>query len=155
MRRPPRDPKRRFIDRPMLNSMALGALSLASAVLINYLLAYYGGKNFTEARTIAFGTWLVGHIYLAFTMRSQRQTVFKLGLTSNPIMLIWAGGAIIFLVLVTTVPALQTVIKVTSLNGWEWLMVFVVPFITVFWHEVKKALAGAKNLRGTTSGQRA
>jgi Ca2+-transporting ATPase len=141
MHRPPRDPRKRFIDRPMLNNMALAALSLASAVLINYLLAYYGGKSITVARTIAFGTWLVGHIYLAFTMRSQRQTVFKLGLTSNPIMLIWASSAILFFILITNVPALEDVVKVTSLNGFEWLMVFGVPFVTIFWHEIKKTLS--------------
>ena len=148
MRRAPRDPRQRFIDRPMLSSMALAALSLASAVLINYLIVYYhfGGKNITdahliEARTIAFGTWMVGHIYLAFTMRSQRQTVFRLGLASNPVMLIWGASAIVFLILVTNVPALQNVMKVTSLSWSEWLMVLVLPFITVFWHEAKKAFS--------------
>ena len=141
MDRPPRDPKRRFIDRSVLISMLLASLSLATAVLVNYLVAYYGGKDLVEARTIAFGTWLIGHIYLAFTMRSQRQTLFKLGIITNPVMLIWAAAAVCLLLAITGFSALHPLIRVTSLNWMDWLMILVTPFITVFWHEIKKAVA--------------
>jgi Ca2+-transporting ATPase len=141
MDRPPRDPRRRFIDRSVLVNMLLASLSLAAAVLVNYLLAYYGGKDLVEARTIAFGTWLIGHIYLAFTMRSQRQTLFKLGIFTNPVMIIWAVAAVCLLLAITGFAALHPLIRVTSLNLTGWLMILVTPFITVFWHEIKKAVA--------------
>lgn len=141
MHRPPRSPKLRFIDRAMMTEMVLASLSLAAAVLVNYLVAHYSGKTDTQARTIAFATWMIGHIFLAFTMRSQQETVFKIGLFRNPIMLLWAGATIVFLVIITNIPALQTVMRVTSLTGTDWLMAVVVPFVTVFWHEVMKAVA--------------
>ncbi len=144
MHRPPRDPKRRFIDQPFLTEMILAALSLAVAVLFNYLYAYYGGTDATEARTLAFGTWLIGHIFLAFTMRSQRETLFKIGLLTNPIMIVWAAAAIAFFLLIIFIPELHPLLRVSYLSGKSWIMVFAVPFVAIFWHEVAKLFRGRK-----------
>lgn len=141
MHRPPRDPKLRFIDQEMMTDMLLAALSLTAAVLINYLTAYYGGKDATVSRTIAFATWMVGHIFLAFTMRSQHETLFKIGILTNHIMLIWSAAVVIFLVAITHIIELNPLMRVTTLTGMEWLLVITVPFVTVFWHEIAKMIS--------------
>ncbi|MFH1640031.1 MAG: cation-transporting P-type ATPase, partial [Chloroflexota bacterium] len=141
MHRPPRNPKRRFMDSCALTTMTLASLSLTAAVLFNYLSAYYGGRDPTQAGTIAFATWMVGHIFLAFTMRSQRETLFKIGLFTNPAMLIWSAAVVVFLAVITFIPAFHPLMRVTSLTGTDWLMAIVVPFVTVFWYEIKKAVA--------------
>jgi Ca2+-transporting ATPase len=122
----------------MMTDMLLAALSLTAAVLINYLTAYYGGKDTTVARTIAFSTWMVGHIFLAFTMRSQHETLFKIGLLTNSVMLIWSAAVVVFLLAITNIFELNPLMRVTTLTGAEWLMVIAVPFVTVFWHEIAK-----------------
>lgn len=138
MSRPPRSPKARFIDRDMLTSMALGAVSLSAAVLINYLFTWYSGQGLAEARSVAFGTWLVGHIFLAFTMRSQRQPLTRIGFLSNKVMLVWAGSALLFLVFIASVPFVQPAIGVTYISPLNWLLVVGVPFLTIFWLELRK-----------------
>jgi Ca2+-transporting ATPase len=142
MHRPPRDPKRRFIDRSAMTEMVLAGLSLTSAVLINYFLAIYGGRTAVEARTMAFATWMLGHIFLAFTMRSQRETLFKIGLLTNPMMLLWSAAAVVFLLVITYVIELNPLMRVTTLSGTDWLWVIGVPFVTIFWQEIKKAVGG-------------
>jgi len=129
----------KFVDREMITSIITGSLSLAVAVLVTYLLLHYTGASDMLARTTAFATWLIGHIYLAMSMRSHRSPVWKLGIFKNQIMLIWAAATIIFLVVTTTVPALQSALKIQSLGVREWLLAFGVPLVTVFWMEIKKA----------------
>lgn len=138
MRRPPRSPQQKFIDAELLSNMYIGAFSLAAAVLFNYLFATYSGWGLLEARSVAFGTWLVGHIFLAFVMRSQREPLVKIGPLRNRVMLVWGGAAVIFLVIITSVPAIQSVLKVTYLSPMSWLMAVAVPFVTIFWLELRK-----------------
>jgi len=145
---PPRGRKAKFVDRRMITNLSIGAASLATAVLVNYLITWYSNSALVSAdrvvlaQTVAFATWLVGHIFLAMTMRSERSPIWKLGLFSNRVMLVWAAAAIAFLVFVTNVPAVQGVIKVTALGGREWGMAFAVPFVAVFWQEIRKLAAG-------------
>ena len=138
MRRPPRSPRAKFIDGELLSNLALGAISLSVAVLFNYLFVWYSGQGLEEARSAAFGTWLVGHIFLAFTMRSQRVPLAKTGLLSNRVMLIWAAAAFAFLVFVILVPPVHAALKVTFLTPLNWLLVVIVPAITIFWLELRK-----------------
>ena len=147
MRRPPRSPKARFIDRNMLTNISLVAVSLSAAVLINYLLVWYRGEGLAEARSVAFGTWLVGHIFLAFTMRSQKESMVSAGLLSNKVMLLWAGLAFVFLLFVTNVPFAQSAIKVTYISAFNWMLVIVVPFVTIFWLELRKLAVNRANRR--------
>ena len=147
---PPRGRKAKFVDRRMITNLSLGAVSLAAAVLVNYLITWYSNAALASAdrlvlaQTMAFATWLVGHIFLAITMRSERSPIWKQGIFSNKVMLVWAGVAIAFLVFVTNVPAVQGVIKVTALGWREWVMVFAVPFVAIFWQDIRK-LAGQPN----------
>ncbi len=143
---PPRGRKAKFVDRRMITNLSLGAVSLAAAVLVNYLITWYSNSALAStdrvalAQTVAFATWLVGHIFLAMTMRSERSPIWKQGIFSNRVMLVWAAAAIAFLVFVTNVPAVQGVIKVTALGWREWGMVVVVPFVAIFWQEIRKTL---------------
>ncbi|HEX7363735.1 MAG TPA: cation-translocating P-type ATPase [Dehalococcoidia bacterium] len=138
MQRPPRPQKERFIDRTMIGNLSTGSLCLAAAVLINYLSAWYLGWGPAESQTLAFVTWLVGHIFLAATMRSHRESIWKIGILSNKAMLIWAAAALAFLVLVTNLPIAQIPLKLTSLDATGWLAAFVTPLVTVLFFEVKK-----------------
>ena len=146
MQIPPRGRKAKFVDRRMITNLSLGAASLAAAVLVNYLVIWYSNSGLASAdrlvlaQTVAFATWLVGHIYLAMTMRSERSPIWKQGIFSNKVMLVWAAAAIAFLLFVTNVPAVQSVIKVTALGWKEWAMAFGVPFVAIFWQEIRKAV---------------
>ena len=141
MKRRPPNPKERFVDRIMLQKIAIGSISLAVAVIFNYLLAWYSGWELLQAQTLAFATWLIGHVFLALNMRSERQPLSEIGLFSNRAMSLWALAVVAFLILVTGLPLVQTSLKLTSLGLNGWLLALGVPFVTIFWMELKKVLA--------------
>jgi Ca2+-transporting ATPase len=151
MERPPRRQKDKFINRSMLINMGVGSTSLAAAVLINYLSAWYLGWGPAVAQTIAFATWLVGHIFLAVTMRSHTQSIWKIGILSNKAMLIWAAAALAFLLLITNLPIAQTSLKLTALNASGWLLAFITPIITIFTFEIKKLVTARLIVRQNTT----
>jgi len=138
MRRPPRNPKERFLTRAMLISIFVSALGLFAAVSASYLLTYYWTGNLVHAQSIAFATWIFTHIFLAFNLRSERQPLFKLGVFSNKVMIGWALVAVVTLLLGITVPAFQTVLKTSALTAFDWVLVLSVSFVSTFWLEVVK-----------------
>lgn len=141
MRRPPRDPRAKFMDRAMITSIFVSALGLFVAVSISYLAARYSGADPTTARTMAFVTWLLGHVFLALNMRSERLPLSKLGLFSNRLMIIWGAATVVFVLLATLVPTLQMALRTVSLSGKEWALVVGASLAGTFWLEVWKVLS--------------
>jgi len=140
MKRPPINPNEKFLNRRLMNSLVLGALSLFAAVSINYLLAWYQTGNLVLAQTVAFATWMIGHIFLALNFRSEKQPLLKLGLRSNKLMLLWALIVTITLVVATNLPP-DNPLKITNLSVENWVLVIGVAFVATFWMEFKKLLS--------------
>ncbi len=138
MSRPPRDPNQRFMDRPMLQTLILGAISLFLAVSTVYLVTNFTTGNTPVAQSAAFAAWMFGHIFLAFNMRSDRQPLSSLGLFSNRPMDVWAIGAIGLLVFAITTPLLHPALKLTYLNASQWVFAIGTAFIFTFWMETRK-----------------
>jgi Ca2+-transporting ATPase len=138
MKRPPRSPKEKLLNRQTLIGIFIGAGCLFVAVSSCYLVTYYSTGNLVYAQTTAFAAWIMSHIFLAFNTRSETEPLIKRGLFSNRVMVIWAVTAIVILILATVVPILQTVIKTTSLALSDWLLVLVASFAATFWIEAAK-----------------
>jgi P-type Ca2+ transporter type 2C len=140
MQKPPIEPQEKFLNKPMLKRLFFGALSLFLAVTVTYLFSWYTTADVTYARTVAFATWMFGHIFLALNFRSENEPLIKEGLLSNKVMFLWALLAFVTLILGTTLPPLQTALQITSLHSADWLVVFVVSFAATFWMELAKIL---------------
>jgi Ca2+-transporting ATPase len=140
MKRPPRDPKERMLNKQALTRIFIGAACLFAAVSFCYLLTYYRTGNLVYAQTVAFSAWILSHIFLAFNTRSETEPLVKRGLLSNKVMVVWGLLAIIMLVTVTIVPGLQTLIRTTSLGWSDWLLVVVASFAATSWIEATKLI---------------
>jgi Ca2+-transporting ATPase len=70
MRRPPRDPARRFLDRDETAAIATTALALFAGVVAAFLVAR-GRYGAGVASTAAVATWLLGHAGVAWALRTQ------------------------------------------------------------------------------------
>jgi Ca2+-transporting ATPase len=140
MQKPPIDPKEKFLNKPMLRRLFLGAISLFIAVTATFLFAWYTTSDITYARTIAFAAWMFGHIFLALNFRSELEPLIKEGLLSNKVMLLWAIVVFVTLILGTSLPVIQTSLQITSLRLQDWVLVIVVPFVATFWMELAKIL---------------
>ena len=140
MQKPPINPKEKFLSKPMLKRLLLGALSLFIAVTATFLFAWYTTSDVNFARTIAFATWMFGHIFLALNFRSENEPLIKEGLISNKVMLLWALLAFVTLVAATTLPPIQAALQITALRLQDWPLVIGVAFAATFWMELEKIL---------------
>ena len=134
----PREPKAKFMDKKMDLSILTSSIGLFAAVSLAYLITWYGSQNQVMAQTVAFFSWLIGHVLLAINMRSERQPILQLGLGSNRLMLIWGGAVAIFLIIVSLFPAAEDLLKVTSLTINQWGMIIVFTLLGTFWMEIIK-----------------
>jgi Ca2+-transporting ATPase len=140
MTRPPIDPKEKFMNRTMQKSLLIGALSLFAAVSTSFLYTWYQTQNIAQAQTMAFATWMLGHIFLALNFRSEKEPLVKLGLFSNKIMILWALVVVATLLLGTSLPFVHNSLKITNLSLSDWALVIGVSFLATFWMELKKIL---------------
>ncbi|HLE74847.1 MAG TPA: cation-transporting P-type ATPase [Candidatus Bathyarchaeia archaeon] len=146
MTRPPIDPNEKFMNRTMQKSLFIGALSLFAAVSTTFLYTWYQNPNLAIdqrtalAQTMAFATWMLGHIFLALNFRSEKEPLVKLGFFSNKIMVLWALVVVATLLLGTSLPFVHNSLKITNLSLSDWALVVGVSFAATFWMELKKIL---------------
>jgi magnesium-transporting ATPase (P-type) len=94
MRRPPRRPTDRVIDRAMLAGVAIVGLTMAAATLLALDLRLPGGLldgdgTLTEARTMAFTTLVLAQLFNCFNSRSDRVSAFRRPFSNG-----WLWGAV-------------------------------------------------------------
>nr|MDA8229294.1 cation-transporting P-type ATPase [Desulfitobacterium hafniense] len=138
MKRPPRDSNKPLMDREMLSGIFLGGVSLGIAVLVNYFWSLTTASNVSHAQTLAFATWMIGHLILAVHMRSLREPITYLGILSNKTMVLWMCSALVFVFVVLNVSALRALINLQNLDLNDWIMVISLPFISTVWMELQK-----------------
>jgi len=139
--RPPRDPKEKFLNSRMIRGILVSGLSLCVAVVAAYTYAVYLNAMQIQLQTIAFTTWMIAHILLAFVSRSEKEPLYSLGLLSNHLMDLWALGVAIFLILGLTVPSIGLNLRLTSLTLVQIGIVIAISFVTTFWQELGKIFA--------------
>jgi Ca2+-transporting ATPase len=146
MKKPPVDPNEKFMNRSMQRNLILGAFSLFVAVSATYLATWYLNPNLPVdqrtvlAQTVAFATWMLGHIFLAFNFRSEKEPLVKQGLLSNKVMVLWALIVVATLVVGTNLLFVHDSLRITSLSLPDWALVVGVSFAATFWMELKKLL---------------
>jgi len=143
-RRPPRDPKQKFLDPAMLKNIAVSGASLFVAVMVPYGYALAKGWPSVRAQTLAFSAWIIGHIFLAFVSRSWKEPLYSLGVFSNKAIDLWAFSALAFLLLVTQVPGLAAPLRLQPISLAQLGLVALIAAAAIFWREIVKTLAHAR-----------
>jgi Ca2+-transporting ATPase len=141
-RRPPRDPRVPFLDRPMIAGIVLGGLALWLAVFAPYLASLRLGMPPGVARTYAFSAWIGGHVLLALFSRSARDPLSRIGFLTNRALILWMAGALGFLAAALLVPAVGTRLNMVPVGaaGLAALALFVIACMIGF--EIRK-IAGS------------
>src|SRR6266487_1254002 len=74
----------------MAGSIFSAGAGLFAAVSVAYLVTWYtSGGDLLRAQTVAFVSWMLGHVFLAINLRSEREPLFRLGFFSNRLMILW------------------------------------------------------------------
>jgi Ca2+-transporting ATPase len=149
--RKPRDPKGRFPDPRMIRDLGICAALLFGAVMVPYFYATRLYPNFNdphsiaEIQTFAFSAWMIGHIILAFIMRSENEPLHVLGPLSNRVIDLWALAAFAFLFVSLTVPGVTSQLHLATITGPQLGLIFIIAFAIIIWREVAKLLLFKKN----------
>jgi Ca2+-transporting ATPase len=109
MTRAPRDPEKKFFGFRQMSFSLFQGLLLLGMVLIIYFLSKNEGHTEGEIRAIAFSTLIIGNVFLIITNLSQTRNFIAVILEGNRSALLIMLGAIIMLMAVISIPALQNI----------------------------------------------
>ncbi|MNX61855.1 putative cation-transporting ATPase F [compost metagenome] len=116
MRLPPRAPGAPLVDRPMIRRMVAAALVMATGTLVLFAWELARGGALERARTMAFVTMVAFQWFSAFVFRSIEQPLSRLGLFSNPWMVLGLAIAVALQLLTLYFPPLQAVLGTVPLS---------------------------------------
>ena len=129
----------------VLTAFALGLiwnLGTGASVVGNpltFLLQHdWRGLDVQTAETMAFVTLSLCELFRAYTVRSERASIFQIGVFSNPYMQYAVGLSIMLLLLVCNVPFLQPIFNTNFLSGREWTIVVGLALIPAIAEEITK-----------------
>ena len=137
---PPRRAKSGIVYSGMLARIAFVALfmALGTFFIFGWELPRVG---LDKARTIAFSVLVAFQWFNALNARSDRQSIFKLGFLSNPLLLGGIGLAILLQVMVIYAPPFQSLFYTVPLNVNDWIVIVLVAGSVLVAEEVRKLVA--------------
>ena len=130
MQRPPRPAREPIINREMALSTVVQAVAITGTTLGAFLLGMrLYPDSLTAAQTVAFVTLITSELFRAYTSRSERCSLFRLGVFSNRYM-VWATLSSFALMLaVVYLPVFEPIFYTHELPLWEWL--FILPLTLI------------------------
>ena len=167
MSHPPRPKSESIVNKTMRLGMVIQTITQTTAVLGAFLLGLYWhldrvmpngenpflyvlrhdwtGVDVQTAETMAFVTLSLCELFRAYTVRSERVSIFQLGVFSNKFMQYAVGLSIFLLLLVVNVPFLQPIFNTHFLSGREWLIVLGLATIPAISEEITKIYLRAQD----------
>jgi P-type Ca2+ transporter type 2C len=160
MKNKPRDRSEPIINRSMTWGLGIQTVAQTAAVLtafalgliwhleagahvignpVAYLLQHdWRGIDVQTAETMAFVTLSLCELFRAYTVRSERASIFQIGVFSNRYMQYAVGLSIFLLILVCAVPFLQPIFNTHFLSLEEWLIIIGLALIPAVSEEITK-----------------
>lgn len=141
MQQKPRDTNESIINKDMMIGIAFQSI----AVAVGSLLAYYWAMNrypdnLVHARAITFATLITSELLRAYSSRSQKHTLFKIGFFTNKSMVYSTLFAFGLLLTLLYVPFMQDIFYTFPLGILDWQIVLSFAFIPLVVGELSKVL---------------
>ncbi len=147
--RPPRNPRENIFNNQVIKDFLTKGMVLFAAVMSVYFYARSQNLSLRETQTFAFSAWIFGHIILAYISRSDKESIFSLGIFANKVINLWALAAITFLVLGMYLPFLNERFNLAAIDPAQLILVALVMIFIFGLLEVKKIFSlgvpGEKN----------
>ena len=138
MDKPPRPVSEAIINREMWSRIAIQTVAIAAVTLTAY---FIGVRFFPEfAQTMAFATISFSELLRAFTSRSDRYPLMKIGIFTNRAMLYAVSLSAVLLLAVIYIPFLQPIFNTVSLGATQWVIILPLLLVPAAVAELTKAL---------------
>jgi len=116
-----------------------GAVIPSGSNMLSFVLAHdWRGIDVQTAETMAFVTLSLAELFRAYTVRSERASLFSIGIFSNKYMQYAVGISITLLLIVCAVPFLQPIFNTHFLTGREWGVVLGLAIMPAVAEEITK-----------------
>ena len=136
MRRKPRNAKAGIFADGMGFDIGYQGLLVTVLVMTSYFIGHYMESgvweiaNSQDGMTMAFLTMSMAEIFHSFNMRSQRESIFKLG-SQNKVLWIAGIATIVLTTLVCEIPFLANAFEFTSVNFVEYVIAIVLGLLVI------------------------
>ena len=149
MKQPPRKKSESIINGSMKVNILVQSLAIFVAVFTSFVLGLTVFFKDAEvpiegARTMAFATLILAELFRAYGARSERTSVFKLGLFSNKFMNISVAGSIGLLLAVIYIPGVNGIFDNIALGFLPWIPILLLALIPFVASEVHKLVKNKK-----------
>ena len=137
MDKPPRPVSEAIINPEMWSRIGIQTVAIAAVTLT----AYFIGRSFfpAAAGTMAFATISFSELLRAFTSRSDRYPLLKIGIFTNKAMLYAVSTSALLLLAVIYVPFLQPIFDTVPLNTTQWAIILPLLLVPAVVAEMTKA----------------
>jgi Ca2+-transporting ATPase len=132
--RPPRPQGAQLLDWHLGKRIALVGCLTAGVALGAFAYAWYSDGRVERARTAAFSTLIIAELLRAFGARSERQTIWQIGLCSNRQLCVIVAASFALQLAISQLPVLQQLFGITpiSLGQWSaWIVLGAVPLLVL------------------------
>jgi len=135
--------------------MGVMAVFLAIITLIGFFIGSFvdiGGStapSFEAGRTMAFVINAWSSVINSFNIRSYNQSLFKIGIYSNPALFWGICGSCVLTTLVATVPFLAKVFYCVPLSFNHWIIMIALAFTPIIVGEIHKLIINRKSLKNS------
>ena len=147
MTRPPRDP-----GTPILTGVLVWRLFIVGLLLLGGAFGLFEwelttGATIAEARTVAVNVFIFVELFYLFNCRSLTQSMFRLGLFSNPLLLAGVAIMVILQALYTYLPAMNIMFHSAPISLDAWGRIAAVSLIASFLVVIEKWMRRRNVLR--------
>ena len=157
MERPPRPANEPVINRSMIIGIITQSLAIGAATLGAFLIGrnWFGGTE-AHAQTMAFTTLSISELLRAYTSRSERHSLFSVGVFTNRVMQWAVLASLVIILAIIYLPFLDPIFDTAFLGLREWAVIVPLMFIPATVAEITKwvsrrAEAGKKDRRIPTA----
>jgi Ca2+-transporting ATPase len=141
MEQPPRPVREPIINRQMIVGIVVQTIAITASVLAAYYIGLgWDSSNPALAQTMAFVTLSASELVRAYTARSERASLLRLGVFSNMYMQYAVLLSVALLLGVVYIPFLQPIFNTVPLGVQEWSVVLPLLLVPGVAAEITKAL---------------
>ncbi|CCJ33328.1 calcium-translocating P-type ATPase, SERCA-type [Caloramator australicus] len=123
MQRMPRKRDESIFSEGLLHKIILRGILIGLCTVASYAISlnYFG--NIVISRTIALGTLIMSQLFHVFECRSERQSIFNIGILTNKYLIYAVLSSLFMLIFIIYNPFMQKVFYTQPLNTIQWLIV--------------------------------
>ncbi|MDO5717811.1 MAG: calcium-translocating P-type ATPase, SERCA-type [Tissierellia bacterium] len=146
MNQPPRDPNEAIIDKKTAIAIAVQSVTITVATLCAYFygIKIYGAES-EGSRMLAFSTLITAELFRAYSARSSKFTLNRIGIFSNKFMVYATAFSFSLLLLVLYIPFLSDIFNVIAPSLRDWGVIIGFALLPLLAGEIRKAFTQDKH----------